>query len=517
MLTALEDFKRLSGKLFLDGRLVDSLSTTALDVVDPATGQRIGELADATDAEIDFAIDAADVARRKWSKQDARSRAVVLHEIAARIRQDKVLYAEHLTREEGKPFKESVDEISWCATAIDYYAEIARHEAGRIAGATVPGQFHFSIKEPLGTVVIVLPFNYPLVLLCWEAAAALAAGNAVIIKPHEQTSLTTLKFMDLFGNLPPGLMQVVTGSGRVGQRMIASPKTHGVAFTGSVAVGQIVARTCAELFKPCLIEASGNDPMIIMPSAPFDAAVRGAAFAAYLNCGQVCTSSERFYVHEEIYDEFAERLAAEAKKLRIGNGLGEVDLGPMATSKQRERFEGFISRARMAGANVLTGGSRPNRLNAGWFVEPTVLTNVTPDMEILNDEPFGPVAPLCRVRSFDEAIELANRSRFGLGANLYTLDMAEAFRAVNEIESGILWVNAPLLDNDALPFGGRKLSGTGRQLGPEGLSQFQNTKFVMIDPSASSQDFWWYPYADAESFSTQQAAAAGEKGLVSGQ
>ena len=499
-MTALEDFARLSGKLFVDGGWVPSASSVHLDVVDPATEDRLGHIADATDAEVDQAIDIANAARKVWSAQDARSRAVVLHDIAASIRRDKALYAEHLTREEGKPFKESVDEISWCATAIDYYAEVARHETGRLAGTTVPGQFHFAVKEPLGTIVIVLPFNYPLVLLCWEAAAALAAGNAVIVKPHEQTSLTTLKFMEFFRPLPKGLMQVVTGGARVGQRLVASTGTHGVAYTGSVAVGQAVARTCADTFKPCLIEASGNDPMIIMPSAPLDMAVKGAAFAAYLNCGQVCTSAERFYVHEAIHDVFVDRLAAEVRKLRVGNGLEQVDMGPLATRKQRERFEGLMANARKEGAKTVVGGGRPANLNRGWFVEPTILTEVTPEMEILNEEPFGPVAPICRVKDFDEAISLANRSRYGLGANLYTLDMDEAFRAVREVESGILWINAPLLDNDALPFGGRKLSGTGRQLGPEGLSQFQNTKFVMIDPKASNQDFWWFPYKSEEAF-----------------
>jgi betaine-aldehyde dehydrogenase len=494
------DFARLSGKLFVDGHFVASASTSQLDIIDPATEDRIGHIADATDQEVDQAIDIANRARKTWCKQDQRSRAVILHDIAAVIRRDKAIYAEYLTREEGKPFKEAVDEVSWCATAIDYYAEIARHEAGRIAGATVPGQFHFAVKEPLGTVVIVLPFNFPLVLLCWEAAAALAAGNAVIVKPHEQTSITTLKFMEIFNTLPPGLMQVVTGTGRVGQRLIASSGTHAVAYTGSVAVGQAVARTCAETFKPCLIEASGNDPFIVMPSAPLDMVAKGAAFAAYLNCGQVCTSAERFYVHEAIHDAFIEKLVAETHRLRIGNGLEEIDLGPLATRKQRDRYEGMLSRARQEGAKVAIGGGRPANLNRGWFVEPTVLTEVTPEMEIINEEPFGPVAPICRVRDFDEALTLANRSRYGLGANLYTLDMDEAFRAVNEIESGILWVNAPLLDNDALPFGGRKLTGTGRQLGPEGLQQFQNTKFVMIDPKASNQDFWWYPYKKEEAF-----------------
>lgn len=499
-MSSLNDFARLSGKLYVDGQWVASTSTNQFDVIEPATEDRLGRIADATDAEVDQAIDIANRARKVWCRQDPRSRAVILHDIAAVIRRDKALYAECMTREEGKPFKEAVDEVSWCATAIDYYAELARHETGRIAGATVPGQFHFSIKEPLGTIVIVLPFNFPLVLLCWEASAALAAGNAVIVKPHEQTSLTTLKFMEIFQTLPPGLLQVVTGTGRVGQRLIASSGTHGVAYTGSVAVGQAVARTCAESFKPCLIEASGNDPFIVMPSAPLDMAVRGAAFAAYLNCGQVCTSAERFYVHDSIHDEFVEKLVEETRRLRIGNGLDQVDLGPLATQKQRDRYEGMLARARQQGATVATGGGRPADLNRGWFVEPTVLTDVTPEMEIINEEPFGPVAPICRVRDFDEALTLANRSRYGLGANLYSLDMDETFRAVNEIESGILWVNAPLLDNDALPFGGRKLTGTGRQLGPEGLQQFQNTKFVMIDPKASNQDFWWYPYKKEEAF-----------------
>lgn len=499
-MSASKEFSRLSGRLFLGGELVESAAAEHLAVIDPATEETAGHIADATDAEVDQALDIALTASREWNAADMRSRAVVMHEIAAIMRRDKAVYAECLTREEGKPFKESLDEVSWCATAMDYYAEIARHEAGRIAGTTVTGQFHFAVKEPLGTVIIILPFNYPLVLLCWEAAAALAAGNAVIVKPHEQTSLTTLKFMELFSLLPDGLMQVVTGGARVAQRLVASKKSHAVAYTGSVAIGQAVARTCAETFKPCLIEGSGNDPFIVMPSAPLDIAARGAAFAAYLNCGQVCTSAERFYVHADIHDEFVDRLVAEARKLRIGNGLDNVDIGPMATERQRTRFEALIANARAQGAKVATGGGRPARLNKGWYVEPTVLTGVEPGMDILAQESFGPVAPICKVGSFDEAIELANRSEYGLGANLYSCNSAEQFRAVREIQSGILWINAPLLDNDALPFGGRKLSGTGRQLGPEGLSQFQNTKFVMIDPAAERQDFWWFPYADGEAY-----------------
>lgn len=495
-----EDFTRLSGTLFVDGQYLKSQATEGISVIDPATEDRLAEIANATEGEVEAIIDIANSARRTWLSIDPRTRSTMLHEVAARIRRDKAIYAYFMTREEGKPFKESVDETSWCATSIDYYAELGRHETGRIAGATVPGQFHFAVKEPLGTVVIVLPFNFPLVLLCWELSAALAAGNSVIIKPHEQTSITTLKFMEVFSDLPRGLVQVVTGGPRVAQQLVKSRKTHCVAYTGSVPIAQEIMKVCAETFKPALIEASGNDPFIVMPSAPLDVAVRGAAFAAYLNCGQVCTSAERLYVHDSIHDEFVERLVAETRKLRIGNGLDNVDIGPMATQRQRDRFEALLSRARGEGAKVVTGGGRPAGLNHGWFVEPTVLTDVSPDSELLNNESFGPVAPICRVKSFDEALELANRSEFGLGATLYSRDMNEMMRAVNEVESGILWINAPVLDNDALPFGGRKLSGTGRQLGPEGLAQFQTSKFVMIDPAAEAQDFWWFPYHDAEAY-----------------
>lgn len=497
---AQDEFKRLAGNLFIDGNFQPSNSATRKSIVNPATEDRIGEVADASSAEVRAAIDAANVAFKSWRALNMLTRAELLHDAAAELKRLRPVVAELLTCEMGKPYKESFDEVSWSISAIDYYAEVARHENGKVVGPSIDGQFHFTLKEPLGVVAAIMPFNYPLVLLAWEAAAALAAGNAVIVKPSEITSMTTLKFMEAFKGLPSGIFQCVTGGGSVGAHLVASPGVHGVAFTGGIETGKRVAAVCAESFKRCLIEASGNDPFIVMPSAPFESAVRGTAFASYLNCGQVCTSAERIYVHTDIYDSFADALVAEARKLRLGNGLEKVDLGPMASETERTRYERILARAREQGAKVRTGGGRPADFNRGWFVEPTVLTDVTPDMEILNDEIFGPVAPLCRVTSLDEAIELANRSRYGLGANIYTGSLSEAMRAVNEIESGMVWVNAPLLDNAAGPFGGRKMSGTGRQLGSEGLDQFRHTKFVMIDADASAQDFWWFPYADKEAY-----------------
>lgn len=496
-MSATNEFQRLSGTILVNGTSVAS-EGAQLNVINPVTGSSLGHIADATAAEVDAALAGAKEAQSGWWALSALERAEALHEVAHQMRLDRPVVAEMLTREMGKPYKESTDEINWSITAMDYYAEVGRHEAGRVVGPAVAGQLHYTVKEPLGTVVIILPFNYPLVLLCWEAAAALAAGNAVVIKPSEHTSLTTLRFLEAFNSLPAGLVQCVTGGAEVGRRLCGSSLTDMVAFTGSVPTGQAVAAQCAASFRPVLIEASGNDPFIVMPSAPLDVAARAAAFAAFLNCGQVCTSAERFYVHEDIYDEFAALLVEQAQKLRIGDGLDRVDLGPMVSEKERTRYEAIIARAVEQGARIVTGGGRPAGLGDGFFVEPTVLVDVAPDFEILHQELFGPAAPLCKVSSFEEAIELANASDFGLGANIYTTDLAEAMAATNLLQAGMVWVNAPLLDNDAGPFGGRKKSGTGRQLGAEGLDIFRHTKFIMIDPTASAQDFWWFPYADDE-------------------
>jgi acyl-CoA reductase-like NAD-dependent aldehyde dehydrogenase len=498
--TAIEELKRLSNKLFIHGDFRDSAATDGLDVIDPATEEVVGHMPIATGAEVEEAIAIANQSQKAWNKTNALSRAELMHKIAANMRESRSMLGEMLTREMGKPYKETTDEVDWSATAVDYYAEVARHDYGKVVGPAVDQQFHFTLKEPMGVVVIILPFNFPFCLLCWSAAAALATGNAVIIKPSENTALSTLKFMESFAPLPDGLIQCLPGGGDLGRQLVESTDTHMVAFTGSVPTGLIVARACADQFKPCLIEASGNDPFLVMPSASMDMAARGAAFAAYLNCGQVCTSAERFFIHQDIYDIFIEKFVSKTKALRIGNGLGKVDVGPMVSARERDRFEGILQRAIDQGATVACGGSRPTANNNGWFFEPTVLTGITPDMDIMNQESFGPSAPICKVSSLDEAIELANKSKFGLGSNIYTSDLNEAMRAVNEIETGMVWVNAPLLDNDAGPFGGRKMTGMGRQLGAEGLDTFRHTKLAMIDPGASDQDFWWFPYKDEEAF-----------------
>jgi betaine-aldehyde dehydrogenase len=470
-----------------------------MDVIDPATEIAIGAFAETPSDELDACIAEANAAQRHWWKDlSAVDRAHAIHEVADAIAALKPRLAEALTREMGKPYKESLDEVDWCVHSLRYSAEVGRSEMGRVMGPAVAGQMHYTIKQPLGTIALIMPFNYPMVLLAWEAGAALAAGNACVVKPSEYTTLTTLLFAEAFAHLPKGLFQVVTGGGGVGKRLVEHPDTHGVAFTGSIPVGRSVSAACGDLMKPALIETSGNDPFLIMPSAPLDVAARAAAFSAYMNCGQICVSAERFYVHEDIHDAFVDRLVEETARLRIGNGLDRVDMGPLVSSKERDRYETLMTRAREEGARPAIGGGRPGAFNRGWFVDATVLVDCTPEMSLFHEESFGPVAPICRVKDFDEAIAHANNSRYGLGANIYTRDLAEAVRGSEELEAGMVWVNAPLLDNDAGPFGGAKLSGRGRQLGPEGIESFRETKTVMIDPECAPQDFWWFPYADAE-------------------
>ena len=495
---ALQALSKLSNHNLLNGRLVRGRGSTVRAVIDPATEVKIGEVTDATAAEINQAVEAAVAAQRLWRKSSYLRRAELLHNAARRMRESAPLVGEMLTREMGKPYQESVSEISYGSTATDYFAEVARHEAGRVFGPIAEGQFNFTTKDPLGVVVVVLPFNFPLVLLCWQTAAAIACGNAVIIKPSEITTLTTLQFVDAFADLPPGLLQVLGGGADVGKALVEHEHTDMVAFTGSVPAGRAVAQVCAGMFKRSLIETSGNDPFIVMPSAPIDIAARGGAFGAYVNCGQVCTSSERFYVHESVYSAFTEKLAEVARSMRIGNGLEAVDMGPMATQRELNRYQSLLDAAKAEGGRVVAGGKRPAGLKKGWFADATVLADVSPEAKIMSTESFGPVAPICPVSSFEEAIRLANRSKYALGATVYTADLNEAMRAVEEIEAGMVWINAPLFDNDAGPFGGRKQSGMGRQLGAEGLDTFRHTKFTMIDPAAKPHE-WWFPYAQSHS------------------
>ncbi|MBR9862272.1 MAG: aldehyde dehydrogenase [Rhodobacteraceae bacterium] len=468
----------------------------ACDVTDPATLERVGQRAVVSGAELETVLDRVNTAQKLWAQTDAKTRAARLHQLANRIEtHDMTDCAILMSREMGKPYPEAIGEVANCAPIFRYYAEMARDEAGKVAGTTQIGSLQFARYEPLGVSAHIMPFNFPILLMCWTVAASLAAGNGAVIKPAEATTLSTLEFMKVFSDMPQDLIACVPGDASVGRALVDSSKTHAVAFTGSVRAGQAVAEAAARRLKPAVIEAGGSDPMIISAHAPIDIAAAGAVTGAFHMSGQVCTSTERMYVVDAVHDAFVAAFKAETERLRIGNGLERSEIGPLVSEAARDKVARLVKDAVAKGAKVETGGRVPADQDTGWFYEPTILTNCTPDMDILQQEVFGPVVSLVRVPDFETAIAMANDSEFGLGASVFTTDLAEAHDAYEKLEAGMVWINNPMIDNDALPFGGWKNSGIGRELGRMGLDTFRRTKMVIMDHKPQRHD-WWYPYED---------------------
>lgn len=479
--------------LFVDNGFVPAAGA-ARAVINPATLQQVGRAAEAQAGDIDRVLAAAEAARAPWARLDAKSRARLLHVLAGRIEAaDPEPVARLMSLEMGKPYPEAVGELANVPSVFRYFAEMARDEAGRIAGPIQEGSFQFCTYHPYGVSAHILPFNFPVLLMAWTLAASLAAGNVAIVKPAEATTLCTLRFMEHMRALPPGVVGCLPGGPAVGRALVESDRTHAVAFTGSVAAARSVGAACGAQMKPCVLEAGGSDPMIVSAQADLEVAIAGSVMAAFHLSGQVCTSAERFLVHEAVHDDFVAGMVRYARALRIGDGLGETEIGPLVSEAARAKVARLVDDALARGARLEAGGRVPPGRETGWFYEPTVLTGVTPDMAIAREEVFGPVAAITRVGSFDEAIRLANATPFGLGASVFTRDLHEAMRAVAEIEAGMVWVNNPLIDNDALPFGGWKQSGLGRSLGRDGLNAFRRSKMGVIDGRAAVQD-WWYPY-----------------------
>ena len=478
--------REASGDAVAEGALV-------LAVQNPATEEILTTVPLPGAGEVDTAIAAAREAARGWASMPAVERAELLHEVATRLRARTDEIARVMTLEGGKPLIENTDEVGWTAAAFDYYAEIGRNFAGRVVPSIESTQLALVLKEPVGVVGCIVPWNYPLLLLAWKLAPALAAGNTAVCKPSEKTPLSTLMLADCFDHLPAGVVNLLAGAGDVGARIVADERVDCVAFTGSVETGKAIARVCADRIARINLELGGKDPFIVCEdvAANVDVAARGGAWAAYLNAGQVCTSAERFYVMESVYDDFLQAFVDHTETLVVGDPLDpETDIGPMVSAGQRDKVAAQVEGAVAAGATLVRGGESRDR---GHFYTPAVVTGAAAETDLLREETFGPVAPIVPVRSLDEAIDLANSTRFGLGANVYTRDLANVIRCMREIKAGTVWFNDPLTDNDAAPFGGMKQSGLGRELGQEGLEAFQETKHVHIETQIAPKE-WWYPY-----------------------
>jgi acyl-CoA reductase-like NAD-dependent aldehyde dehydrogenase len=467
-----------------------------LSVVNPATEESIEEIVTTSREDLDRAAEKARRAFAEWRNIAGLDRAELFHELASNLRDHADELAEIMTREGGKPFIENHDEVTWTAACFDYYGEIARDNVGYLPAPIEPQQLALVIKEPVGTVACIVPWNYPLLLAAWKVAPALAAGNAVILKPSEETPLATRRMAELIEDLPDGLLQIVYGAGEVGEMLVRHPGVDMVAFTGSQETGRKVGVAAAERLIPANLELGGKDPFIICDDVDIEVAAQGAVWAACLNAGQVCTSSERFYVMKGIADDFVEASKSYVESLHIGDPMDErTDIGPMINEEGRGKVERHVGEALQKGAKLVAGGERYGE--RGFFYKPTILTGVEPSMTVMRDETFGPVVPIVQVDTLDEAIEQANSVPYGLGANVYTQDFEKMLKCMREIRAGTVWINDPLTDNDAAPFGGQKDSGIGRELGREGLEAFQESKHVHIDPKAEKKE-WWYPYGPGE-------------------
>ena len=482
-------------EMWIDGRFTAGSSDGTIEVLNPYTEHVIDTVPSGTQADVDLAVDAAERAFAQWRWIPAVERADFLHEIARKLREMEDPLARQLTLEGGKPLVENLDEIGWTAACFDYYAEIGRHSRGRVIPSIESSQLSLVLKEPYGVVGCIVPWNYPLLLMGWKVAPALAAGNTVVLKPSSVTPLSMLMLAEVFDHLPPGTANILTGLGdQVGDALVTHSRVPVIAFTGSTAVGQRIAQLAGPMMKKLHLELGGKDAFIVAEDADLDVAVPGVAWAALLNNGQVCTSTERIYVHDSLYNEFTHSIAEYVAGLVLGDPLDPAtDLGPMARARYRAKVEQQVSDALERGARVLTGGRRPPDIPTGYFYEPTVLIELDRGMAVMCEETFGPVLPISRFETFDEAIALSNDSVYGLGANLYTHNARYVKRFYEEVRAGTLWINDPLTDNDAGPFGGFGMSGIGRELGEEGLDEFQETKHVHWDFEMEPKA-WWYPY-----------------------
>ena len=483
-------------RIFINGKWVTSKSTETREIRNPATLELLNTVPECNEEDVSLAVTAAHQAQHSWWKTPGVEKAKILREVGSRIRSRERELAELMTLETGKALCESIDCIDWVASAFEYYGEVARSSYGNSVPPVAPHQINFTIQEPYGVVAAIVPFNFPLLLMAWKVAPALAAGNTVVCKPPHQNPLCNLLLAKVYEELlPPGVVNVVTGAESTGEALLHHPQVDFIAFTGSSKVGRRIASVAGSQLKKVNLELGSVDPFLVFKDANLEVAVQGVAWARLLNSGQVCTSSKRIYLERPIADEFIQRLHAHVQTLRVGNPMNpETDLGPLISKEAAERVEAQVQTAIQEGAKLLMGGKRfqPQGL-PGHFFEPTLLTEVRHGSTPTTEEIFGPVLSITIVDTADEMIRMANDSKYGLGACIYTNNLELSMKAMENIKAGTFWINDPLTDNDAAPFGGMRWSGMGRELGQEGLDAFREPKHVHLDYIAEIKPYW-YPY-----------------------
>ena len=482
-LPKLNDVALLRSQAYLNGAWVDASST--FDVTNPADGLTIGSVPNMGANEARVAIDVANAAFPAWAAKTAKERAAVMRKWYELMILHAADLAALMTAEQGKPLAEAKGEVIYGASFVEWFAEEAKRVTGDVMASTWSDKRMVVLKQPIGVCAAITPWNFPLAMITRKVAPAIAAGCTIVIKPAEQTPLSALALAELAhrAGLPPGVMNIVTADAQrsieVGKALCDSTIVRHLSFTGSTPVGRILMQQCAPTVKKLALELGGHAPFIVFEDADIDAAVEGALTSKYRNAGQTCVCTNRFYVHESIYDDFVKKLAARVATIRVGNGFEQgVSQGPLIDVQAIAKVEEHVADALAKGAKVLAGG-KPHALG-GTFYEPTVIADVTGDMKIMREETFGPVAAVTKFHTEEEAIAAANDTEFGLASYFYSRDIGRVWRVAEKLDYGMVGINTGIISNEVAPFGGVKQSGLGREGSRYGIDEYLEMKYLCM-------------------------------------
>ena len=476
----LKDKSLFREEAYLAGRWVGSQKT--ISVTNPSTGAVIGTIPALTRADTAEAIKAAEGAQKQWAATPAKQRGLILRRWYDLMMQHQDDLGRIMTAEQGKPFAEAKGEVAYGASFVEFFAE----EARRIYGETIPSPWPnariVAIKQPVGVVAAITPWNFPNAMITRKAGPALAAGCSFVVKPASETPYSALALAELAerAGIPKGVFSVITGPAReIGAEMTSNPIVRALSFTGSTEIGKLLMAQCASTVKKVGLELGGNAPFIVFDDADLDAAVAGAMASKYRNAGQTCVCANRLLVQDGVYDAFAEKLAKAVAGLKVGDGFGEgVTTGPLINAAAVDKVEEHVADALSKGGKVIAGGKR--HALGGTFYEPTVIRDVTTSMLIAREETFGPVAPLFRFKTEEEAIHMANDTEFGLACYFYTRDIGRVWRVGEALEYGIVGINEGIISTAEAPFGGVKESGIGREGSLHGVEEYVEIKYMLM-------------------------------------